>query len=75
MAEHDVAVRLVGSSIASSVTAAILTSGTIGDTGVPTGHAYNVSFTIGALSVSLAAVLAALLGWVNRSRPEAAPEA
>lgn len=65
-------VRLVGGSIASSVTAAILTSDTIGDTGVPTVHAYEVSFTIAALSVGLAALFAAWFGWLNRARAAAA---
>ncbi|MEV4847854.1 MFS transporter [Micromonospora matsumotoense] len=61
-------VRLVGGSIASSVTAAILTSNTIDGTSVPTVHAYEISFTIAAFSVGLAAFFAAWFGWTNRSR-------
>jgi MFS family permease len=67
-------VRLVGGSIASSLTAAILTSDTTAG-GVPTEHAYETSFTIAAISVGLAALFAGGFGWLNRARTAAASPA
>lgn len=59
-------VRLIGGSIASSVTAVLLSSDTIKGSNVPTAHAYQVSFTVAAVSVGLAAVFAGCFGWLNQ---------
>ncbi|MEU9941507.1 MFS transporter [Streptomyces lavendulae] len=59
-------VRLVGGGVASALTSAILSSDTIAGTRIPTVHAYQVSFTIAAASVGLAALCAGCFGWMNK---------
>ncbi|MFF4452821.1 MFS transporter [Streptomyces goshikiensis] len=67
-------VRLVGGGVASALTSAILSSDTIMGTKVPTVHAYQVSFTIAAVSVGLAALCAGGFGWMNKRTAAPAAE-
>jgi MFS family permease len=57
--------RTVGGAFGAAVVTALLTADTIGDSSIPTEHAYTEAFTI-SVGLSLLALLAAL--WIPRRR-------